>query len=91
MNGEFYDSQKASDLIKDYCKTHDINQADYAAIVDVKPESLSRIKAGKGCSIETLAKIATLSGVPLNALLKDVPDSVRDELVAGGASVPALA
>lgn len=88
MNGEFYDFAKASDLIKEYCKSNDITQADYAAIVDVKPESLSRIKAGKGCSIETLAKIAALSGVPLNDLLREVPESVIEGLRASGATVP---
>ena len=90
MNKDFYDYKKVSELVVEYCREHGINQSDYAILIEVKPESLSRIKAGKGCSIETLAKIAVLAGTSLKDLLRDAPLSVRTDVIAAGPTTSAL-
>jgi hypothetical protein len=80
MNGEFYDYTRVAKLIEEYCEDHSIKEADYAALIEVHPGSLSRIKAGKMCSPETLARIAALSGVGLRSLISDRPLPVRRDL-----------
>lgn len=69
-------------MVENYCRARSITQADFAKVIDVKPGSLSRIKAGKGCSIETLAKIAALSNSDLKDLLYEIPERVRSEMSA---------
>lgn len=73
VNRELYNPDRVAELIKNYCELHDINEADYAALIGVHPGSLSRIKAGKMCSPETLARIAALGQVGLHSLIYDNP------------------
>lgn len=84
MTGELYDYATVSNLIERYCQDHGIKEADYAALIDVHPGSLSRIKAGKMCSPEILAKVAALSHIPVGQLIHDAPDGIREQLFAAG-------
>lgn len=84
MNGDFYNFGLVSDLITAYCKQNDLNESDYATLIGVQPPSLSRIKAGKGCSPETLAKIAALGGISIRELMTEEPAGVKEQLYAAG-------
>lgn len=91
MNSEFYDHVKAKEIIKSYCRKEGINEADLAAVIGIQPASLSRIKAGKGCSVEVLAKIAVLGGVSIKELLFDTSSSairqMRDQAAKSNLSL----
>lgn len=84
MNCAFYDHILAGTLIERYCAAHNIKEQDYAALIGVHPASLSRIKAGKACSPEVLAKIAALGKTSLRSLVKESPESIKTELFATG-------
>lgn len=84
MNGDYYNSEMVSRLIERYCDEHGITEADYAALVGLHPGSLSRIKAGKMCSQEVLAKVATLGKVSVRDLYNEAPEKARQEIFDAG-------
>lgn len=86
MNSEFYNHELVSTLIERYCDEHNIKEGDYAALIEVHPASLSRIKAGKMCSPEILAKIAALGKMSLGDLMRPAPETSRNQLFQVGKS-----
>lgn len=84
MTGELYDSDHVAKLIETYCEQHRIDEADFAVLVGVHPAHLSRIKKGKMCSPEILAKIAALGAVSLRELIRDIPERFKQELCEKG-------
>jgi hypothetical protein len=80
MKGELYDHPKVAELIKDYCKEHDIRESEYATLIGVHASHLPRIKKGEMCSPEVLHKIAALAKMSVKELLLDTPDSLKDQI-----------
>ncbi len=84
MNSEFFYPEKVSQIIQDYCYEFRITEADFAELLGIHPAHLPRIKKGTMGSIDVLAKIAALGKVPLQQLIKDTPDRLKDELIEIG-------
>ena len=84
MNSEFYNHKKVSEIVEDYCKENQIDEYDFATLIDVHPTSLSRIKAGKMASHEALFKIAALGKVEINEIFQSIPARVKSEIRLSG-------
>jgi hypothetical protein len=81
---DYYDPDRVRFLIEQYCTEHKIKKAEYAVLIGLRPESLSRVIAGKGSSPETLAKIAALGNVSVKDLVVDAPAGVKEQLRSSG-------
>ena len=81
MNSEFYDHERVTKIIEDYCYEHRITEGRFAELIDVHPAHLPRIKKGEMCSNNALGKIALLGKVQLKDLIKGTPDRLKQELI----------
>lgn len=84
MNKEQYDNEKVSTIIENYCAENKINERDVAALLNIHPASLPRIKSGETCDFKMLSKIAILGKIAIADLLRPLPESLRNEIILLG-------
>lgn len=84
MNSEFYNHEKVCEIVEKYCAEHQIDEYNFATLIDVHPTSLSRIKAGKMASHESLFKIAALGKVEIQEIFQSIPARVKSEIATSG-------